>query len=115
MYLVGIVLDSGDGVMHTVPIYEGFVLLHAILRLDLAGRDLVDFSIKNLMEAGTHSLLWPSVKSSGTSTQSPALEKSYELPDGQVITIDNERIHAPEALFQPAFLGLEAAGIHETM
>jgi actin-related protein len=46
---------------------------------------------------------------------SSSLEKTYELPDGHVIVIGDERFRCPEAMFQPSFIGMEFAGIHETM
>jgi len=144
----GCVLDSGDGVSHTVPIYEGYALPHAIKRLDLAGRDLTEYMVKLLTEKGysfnttaereivrdlkekltflaidyeaeladavSRNSILTQYKDEEMTDDDKVLAQDFELPDGQVITVDDARFRCPELLFQPQFIGKEADGIHKT-
>ncbi|KAI6137979.1 hypothetical protein BKA82DRAFT_4333667 [Pisolithus tinctorius] len=88
-HTTGIIMDSGDHVMHVHEIVWDIKEELCYITLD----------IKQKLRL---------------IAQSSALEKSYEPPNSQVIMITNKCFHAPETLFQPTFLGLEAASIHET-
>ncbi|RQM29280.1 hypothetical protein B5M09_004531 [Aphanomyces astaci] len=129
----GVVIDSGDGVSHVVPVYEGFVPQHLIRRLDVAGRHITQYLIKLLLLRGyafnrtadfetvrqikerhCYTALDPVVERR-LALETTVLEETYELPDGRVIKLGRERFEAAEALFQPHLIGVEGPGLSDML
>merc|ERR1719456_1361488 len=99
----GVVCDSGDGVSHIVPIYEGYSMPHAVQRMDLAGRDVTEWFIRCLKSSGyafvstAEQEIAKDIKEKLTyvaldydaenksADESSDLEKSYEMPDGKIV------------------------------
>jgi actin-related protein len=125
----GIVCDSGDGVTHIVPIYEGYAMAHGISRLNLAGRDLTEYLMKLMSERGNamtttaeREIVRDIKEKVCYIAEDPEAEAelvrdgtrkdiTYEMPDGQIVTLGDERFRCPEALFNPALVGKEAIGL----
>ncbi|XP_051501416.1 POTE ankyrin domain family member E-like isoform X7 [Myxocyprinus asiaticus] len=127
----GVVFDSGDGVSHSVPVFEGYCLPHAVQHFNLAGADVTLQLQKLLLEQGVcmrtsaEQEIVREIKercccvaldyedefrSGGTSSQ-----VHYTLPDGQLISLATERFRAPEILFKPELIGRDHYGLHESI
>ena len=127
----GIVVDSGDGVTHIVPVYEGFAIAHAIHRSDIGGRDVTDYLrrllrqrgyslsssaereiVRDIKERLCYVALDPE-KELKLAEKVSGMEKTYTLPDGETLTIGAERFMAPELFFNPGAIGSEENPLDE--
>jgi len=131
--LTGVVVDSGDGVSHVIPVYEGFALPHLTKRLDVAGRDVTKYLIKLLQLRGYYfnrTADFETVRQikekfcyvgldvnqeRKLALETTVLVEPYELPDGRVVRIGAERFEAPEVLFQPGLIDIDSPGLSDQL
>jgi len=129
--LTGVVCDSGDGVTHIVPVYEGYSFPHLTKRLDVAGRDITRYLIKLLLLRGyafNRTADFETVRQikeklcyvghdldfeRRLALETTVLIDTFNLPDGRVIKIGRERFEAPEALFKPSLIDVESGGMSD--
>ena len=129
----GIVLDSGDGVMHCIPISEGNIIKFNIERLDIAGRHITQYLIRLLQRKGysfnssadfefvrylkeKYCFVSNDIESDRKLERETSYYNSFHLlPDETRIHLSDEKFEAPEILFSPYLIGSEANGIPEMM
>mmetsp|Transcript_21330 Transcript_21330/g.37763 ORF Transcript_21330/g.37763 Transcript_21330/m.37763 type:complete len:390 (+) Transcript_21330:427-1596(+) len=127
--LTGVVVDSGDGVTHVVPVYEGYVPSHLIRRLNVAGRHITRYLIKLLLLRGYSFnrtadfetvreikeklayVAYDIEKERELALETTVLIEQYKLPDGTMIKVGRERFECAEALFNPSLVDSESDGL----
>jgi len=129
----GVVVDSGDGVTHIVPVYEGYSLEAQTRRIDVAGRDVTRNLIRLLLLRGyafNRTADFETVKEmkeklcyvaydlkmeNRLAEETTVTEQKYKIPDGRIITVGRERYLAPECLFQPGLIDRDCMGMSEAL
>ena len=129
----GVVLDSGDGVTHVIPIAQNYVLQHQIKRLDIAGRHITNYLTRLMQIKGyafnstadfeivrelkeKYCFVSCDIESDRKLDQETTYYNTYtKLPDGRKIRISCEKFEAPEILFQPHLVQNEMPGVHEML
>jgi len=119
----GVVVEAGGGVCQVVPIFEGFALPHANLRLQVAGQDITRHLLGMLKTRGFDNFDDESsfdvvrdikeklcavkngedvLEEKTDEEEQTSDDNTYELPDGRVISItEKERNTVAEILFEP--------------
>ncbi|XDA90791.1 hypothetical protein R6Z07F_020397 [Ovis aries] len=104
--VTGLVVDSGDGITCTVPIFEGYSLPHAVTKLYVAGRDITEHLTRLLLASGCNypcilnkalvddikeSLCYVALEPEKELCKKPEeIMKEYKLPDGNVIHLGDQ-------------------------
>ncbi|PNJ47904.1 ACTRT2 isoform 1 [Pongo abelii] len=125
--VTGLVVDSGDGVTCTVPIFEGYSLPHAVTKLHVAGRDITELLMRLLLASGhtfpceldkglvddiKKKLCYVALEPEKELSRRPEeVLREYKLPDGSIISLGDPLHQAPEALFAPQQLGSQSPGL----
>ena len=122
----GLVLDSGDGVSHCVPIFDGFSIAHAVTRIDIAGRDVTEQLAIQLRMAGWNfetsaemevvkgmkeKICFVAPRGDKENAGFDMSGRNYILPDGRNVSLGAGCYEAPELLFNPESVGMELGGV----
>lgn len=131
--LTGVVLDSGDGVSHVIPVYEGYGLPSLIQRLNVAGRHVTrqliallqlrgynlnrsaDFDTAMQIKEKLCYVGYDLAVERKLALETCTLVQPFQLPDGRIIKVGRERFEAAEVLFNPSRIGVDAKGMHEQL
>ena len=128
----GTVVDIGYQTTSFVPIYEGFILNHAVTHVDTGGKDLTDYFCQIIgQRQGNDKFTNEGQKSMINELKEKICEvaedydsqvkkcldsktiETHILPDGSKVQISQEKYQCPELLFQPQFFQKDHFGLHE--
>lgn len=131
--LTGVVVDSGDGVTHVVPVCEGYSLSHNMKRIDVAGRNVTQYLMQLLLLRGytfnqTADLMtvqemkeklcyaaYDLAAEERLANETTTVCAKYQLPDGRQVNLSHERYRATECLFQPNLIDVDQPGMSEAL
>ncbi|KAJ6233678.1 actin-10-related [Anaeramoeba flamelloides] len=135
---MGVSLNIGEGCTIVQSFFEGYQIARSRGKYDLAGCDVTGYLMSMLekkKEASGLSVLsykkeiareikekfcyvCPTCfdeETEKSTNKSLPQTKSYKLPNGQVLSFENELFMCTEVLFRPSLFGLKAPGIHEIL
>eukprot|EP00741_Cyanophora_paradoxa_P003740 tig00000093_g3635.t1 len=127
--LTAVIVESGEECTSVVPVVEGYIVPHAVAKMDVAGRQLTELMARLVADRAPaldreaardmkEKLCYVAADRTREAASAAATarhERSFELPDGQTIVVGKERFECPEALFDPSLVGLSCAGLAQAV